>query len=175
MVEVWGEPEGAVSDVALVQWEDASVVTVRANVNREGALLEPPVAVHAFAHGGAASLDLASPAASAGFFTLAVHLLEHARRAGYLLIVTQHAWWVLACAGTLHVHVNGQAVMPGGASLTPAPSESCRLAFVAAEAACQAGAACTALLQLQDGAGFKLEVRCINARDEACSSTARSV
>ncbi len=39
MVEVWGEPEGAVSDVALVQWEDASVVTVRANVNCEGALL----------------------------------------------------------------------------------------------------------------------------------------
>ena len=37
MVEVWGEPEGALSEMALVQWEDAAVVTVRANVNRQGA------------------------------------------------------------------------------------------------------------------------------------------
>ncbi len=74
-----------------------------------------------------------------------------------------------ACAGTLHVNVNGQAVMPGGASLTPAPSESCRLAFVAGEVACQAGTACTALVQLLDGAGFKLEVRCTHARDENSS------
>ena len=61
-------------------------------------------------------------------------------------------------AGTLHVHVNGQAVLPGGAALTPAPSETCRLAFVGKRIACQAGAACTALLQLLDGAGYKLEV-----------------
>ena len=34
---MWGEPEGCVSEVAMVQWEDAAVVTVRANVLRQGA------------------------------------------------------------------------------------------------------------------------------------------
>ena len=35
-MEVWSEPEGAVTDVAMAQWEEASVVTVRANVAGEG-------------------------------------------------------------------------------------------------------------------------------------------
>ncbi len=40
MMEVWSEPEGAVTDVAMAQWEEASVVTVRANVVQEGAQIK---------------------------------------------------------------------------------------------------------------------------------------
>jgi hypothetical protein len=36
MIEVWSEPEGAVADIAMAQWEEASVVTVRGSVVNEG-------------------------------------------------------------------------------------------------------------------------------------------
>lgn len=43
MVEVRGDPEGAVTDVAMAQWGDASVVAVRASVAKTGQNLANPV------------------------------------------------------------------------------------------------------------------------------------
>jgi hypothetical protein len=44
MIEVWSEPAGALTDLAMAQWEEASVVTVRGNVAAEGAatIAHPP-------------------------------------------------------------------------------------------------------------------------------------
>ncbi|CAL8470626.1 g10168 [Coccomyxa elongata] len=38
MIEVWSEPAGALTDLAMAQWEEASVITVRGNVAAEGRL-----------------------------------------------------------------------------------------------------------------------------------------
>lgn len=36
MIEVWSEPANALTDLAMAQWEEASVITVRANVAAAG-------------------------------------------------------------------------------------------------------------------------------------------
>lgn len=36
MIEVWSEPKHALTDLAMAQWEEASVITVRGNVAAEG-------------------------------------------------------------------------------------------------------------------------------------------
>ena len=41
MIEVWSEPESALTDLAMAQWEEASVITVRGNVAAEGTNKHP--------------------------------------------------------------------------------------------------------------------------------------
>lgn len=42
---MWSEPAGALTDLAMAQWEEASVITVRGNVAAEGAatIAHPPL------------------------------------------------------------------------------------------------------------------------------------
>lgn len=39
MLEVYAEPKEALEDVAMAQWEEASVITVRGNVRSAGSLI----------------------------------------------------------------------------------------------------------------------------------------